>query len=274
MNKADLISALKNNGIARGAKLVLHSSYKSIDFEGAPEEVCKGFMEAIGEEGLLVMPAHSLNFKKFPKNLGPYNPGRSPSVVGAISDAFWRIPRVARSMHPTHSVAAWGRGSKELIAGHEKIDAVGTDSPLERFSRTDGKILMLGCTLKACTMGHVAEWQAQVPYLAEHYDPTWGFEAEYIDEIDGKVKTYIFKTVPGCSVGFDNAVPWLKEAGFLKEISLNKEVSYLIDAAGFMKVVTEKLKQNPGALLVQDEEHISKCHHCRQVRRMTQGQGV
>jgi len=78
VNKSDLISALKNNGIAKGSKLLLHSSYKSIDFEGAPEEVCKGFMEAIGEEGLLVMPTHSLSFKNISKS-GPYNPGRSPS---------------------------------------------------------------------------------------------------------------------------------------------------------------------------------------------------
>ncbi|MFH1074873.1 MAG: AAC(3) family N-acetyltransferase [Candidatus Firestonebacteria bacterium] len=270
MKKLDLISALKNNGIIRGSKLLLHSSYKSIDFEGAPEEVCKSFMEAVGEEGLLVMPTHSLNFKNFPKNNGPYNPGRSPSRVGAITDAFWKLPRVARSLHPSHSDAAWGRGAKELVSGHEKVDAMGTNSPLERFSRTDGKILMMGCKLSSCTMGHVAEWQAKVPYLAEHYDPTWGYEAEYIDEVDGKVKIYSYKTVPGCSFGFENAVPWLKETGFLKEISLNKEVSYLIDAAGFMKVVTEKLIQNPAALLINDEAHIAKCHHCRYVQKLTQ----
>jgi len=271
VKKSDLISALKNNGINRGSKLLLHSSYKSIDFEGAPEEVCKGFMEAIGEEGLLVMPTHSLNFKNYPKNIGPYNQGRSPSLVGAISDAFWKIPRVARSLHPTHSAAAWGRGARELVSGHEKVDAIGTDSPIERFSRTDGKILMMGCKLNSCTMGHAAEWQAKVPYLSEHFDPIWGFTAEYIDENDGKVKVYTFKTVPGCSFGFENAVPWLKEAGFLKEISLNKEISYLIDAAGFLKVVTEKLIQNPGALLIQDEDHISKCYHCKQVRKLMQG---
>lgn len=262
MKKADLISALKNHCIAPGSKLVVHSSYKSIDFEGSPEEVCKSFMEAIGEEGLLVMPAHSPIVKGT-----PFNPGRTPSEVGAITEAFRRLPRVSRSLHPSHSVAAWGRGAKELTAGHQLVDSEGEGSPFFKFSQTDGKILMLGCTLRACTMGHVAEWVAKVPHLGVPYSAAFTPTAEYIDD-DGKVKTYVYKTYPGCSKMFDKAIPWLKEAGFLKEISLNKETSLLVDAAGFVKIVSDKLKEDSAALLTDSEEHFAKCSHCREVRRL------
>ncbi len=268
MKKSDLVSALHNNGIIRGTKLLLHSSYKSIDFEGAPEEVCQSFMEAVGDEGLLVMPAHSMNFKNHPKAKGPYNPGRSPSTTGAITESFRKMPRVARSLHPSHSVAAWGTGARELVKGHEKVDAEGAGSPLEKFSQMESTILLMGCSIQSATIMHVAEWLAEVPYLKEHYDPTWGYEAEYIDEEDGKIKPYSYKTVPGCSAGFVNAIPWLKEAGFFKELSLNKELSFLIDAKGLVRVVTEKLKQSPYALLTTDEEHIKTCYHCKQVQRM------
>lgn len=269
MKKSDLVSSLHNNGITKGTKLVLHSSYKSINFEGAPEEVCQSFLEAVGDEGLLVMPAHSLNFKNYPKAKGPYNPGRSPSTTGAISDAFRKMPRVARSMHPSHSVAARGTGARELVKDHEKVEPEGKGSPFEKFSQTDGSILMMGCTISALTMMHVAESLAEVPYLKEHFDPTWGYEAEYIDEEDGKVKVYKYNTIPGCSAGFVNAVPWLKEAGFYKELSLNKEISCLMNAKGLIEVVVAKLKQNPYALLTADEDHIRNCHHCKQVQRMS-----
>ncbi len=269
MKKADLVSALHNNGIIRGTKLLLHSSYKSINFEGAPEEVCQSFMEAVGDEGLLVMPSHSLNFKNYPATKGPYNPGRSPSTTGAITEAFRKMPRVARSLHPSHSVAAWGRGAREFVKGHEKLEPEGAGTPLEKFSRTDGLILMMGCGIGSATILHVAEFMAEVPYLKVHYNPAWGYEAEYIDEEDGKVKTYKYNTVPGCSAGFQNAIPWLKEAGFYRELSLNKESSCLMNAGGLMKVAVEKLKQEPYALLTTDETHISGCNYCKQVQRMS-----
>lgn len=267
MTKKELIRALNINGITKGSKVLLHSSFKAVAFEGTPEDVCYAFMETIGDEGLLVMPAHSLNFRNHPEVKGPYDSKSSRSRVGAISDAFWKIPGVFRSMHPTHSDAAWGKGAEYLVNGHEKADTVGVGSPLEKFSRTDGKIFMMGCRLSSCTMGHVAEWVAEVPYKTKHFAPEWGFEADYID-IDGQLKTYVFKTTPGCGGGFVNAKSWLADAGVLREISLNKEVSYIFSASEYIKILLEKLKEDPFALSSKDEVHLAKCNCCKTVNKM------
>ena len=173
MKKADLSESLRKIGIKAGDKLLVHSSFKSLDFEGTPTEVCQCLMEIVTDRGLIMMTTHSFNFINR-KAIGAYNKDETPSQTGIIPETFRQMGGVLRSLHPTHSVAAFGRDAQEYIFGHEKLEALGEDTPLYKFSRTDGKILMIGCDLEACTMVHEAEWEARVPYLEINYDPEWG----------------------------------------------------------------------------------------------------
>ncbi|MEI3006279.1 MAG: AAC(3) family N-acetyltransferase [Victivallales bacterium] len=111
----DLIRA----GIQPSDTLLVHSSMKSIGaVDGGADTVLDALMDYFREKGLLVFPTLTYG-------LNPSNPvfyvNETPSQVGLLSDLFWRRPGVLRSLHPTHSVAAWGHDAAEFIAGHEDV---------------------------------------------------------------------------------------------------------------------------------------------------------
>ena len=257
MKKADFSESLRKIGIKAGDRLLVHSSFKSLDYEGTPTEVCLCLMEAVTNDGLLMMTTHSYNFINR-QEFGPYNKDVSPVQTGIIPETFRQMNGVLRSLHPTHSVAAWGKDAQEFIAGHEKLEAAGEGTPYYRFARAGGKILMIGCDLEACTMVHEAEWEAQVPYLDIHFDAEWGREALYYDD-NGELVRVDYKHIPGCSHGFVICQPGLIDAGCLNKISLNKETSYLADAACLLNYLVKKLREDPYKLLVREN---SDCYQC------------
>jgi len=257
MKKADLSESLRKIGVKAGDQLLVHSSFKSLDFEGTPTEVCRCLMEAVTGDGLLMMTTHSYNFINR-KDIGPYNKDESPAQTGIIPETFRQMDGVLRSLHPTHSIAAWGKDAQKYILGHEKFEALGPGTPYYRYARTCGKILMIGCDLEACTMVHEAEWEARVPYLDINYDGEWGREALYYDD-KGELIRVNYKNIPGCSHGFVKSQPGLIDAGCLDKISLNKESSYLANATCLLNYLVKELIEDPYFLL---ERESGGCYQC------------
>lgn len=165
----ELADALRKLGVKAGQKLVVHSSFSSLgELQGGPTAVPKALMNVIGPKGLLLMPA--FNFFTFPED-GVFDPKTTHTVIGAVSDAFWQMPGVFRSLAPTHSFAAWGAGAEEILAGHEKTCTLGEDSPLGRLEAMDGYGLLIQCPT-ALTFKHTVELTNQAKCLhpaGEHY---------------------------------------------------------------------------------------------------------
>ena len=115
--KESLTEDLVHTGILPSDTLLVHSSMKSIgEVDGGADTVLDVLMDYFRESGLLVFPTLTYD-------LNSSNPvfyvNETPSQTGVLSDLFWRRPGVLRSLHPTHSVAAWGHDAAEFIAGHE-----------------------------------------------------------------------------------------------------------------------------------------------------------
>ncbi len=263
MNRTRLTDALYKAGIRRGHKLIVHSSFKSIRFEGVPEDACRAFMDAVTKDGILMMVTHTYCFRYKPNAARVFDHTKTRSEVGAMSDAFFCIPGVERSLHPTHSVAAWGRSARDYLKEHHKGDTMGKTSPLYRLCADGGDIMMMGCPLSSCAAFHVAEFLAGVPYLKMHYDPSWGFEADYLDQ-DGSIKTYHFETVPGCSHEFNKAGAELLKRDAMKEVSLNSEKSLFLYGSKSLQVVVDLLKKDPLFFKNRDDR---SCPQCAQVFR-------
>ncbi len=129
-----LVADLRALGLAEGDLIMVHSSLRGLGFvEGGADTVVDALMEVVGSGGTLVFPAFTLaGTMKGTLDRGDYvfDPKRSPSSVGAISNAFLARSAVLRSVHPTHSVAAWGRLAEELTRTHgEMIFKVGYQMP-------------------------------------------------------------------------------------------------------------------------------------------------
>ncbi len=257
MNKTRLTDAIRRIGVKSGDKLVLHSSFKSLQFDGTPAEACEAFMDCVTEKGTLMMVTHTYCFKNKPDAEKIYDRTTTRSEVGAMSDAFFRLPGVLRSLHPTHSVAAWGGGAQEYLAGHHRGEAMGKTSPLHKIFQEDCKILMVGCSLTSCTAFHVAEFLAEVPYLTVHYDPSWGREADFLDEL-GVRTTYHFHTVPGCSHGFVKAGPELLGRKIMEQASLRGENTLMLRGKDAIETVAARLRKAPFFFKDRDK----KCRHC------------
>ena len=95
-----------------------------------------------------------------------FNPRETSSKVGKLTDYFWRMDGVLRSLHPTHSIAALGVLAPELVAGHEDCETpCGEGTPYSKMIHAEFAVLMLGATMNAYTLFHTAEHDAEVPYL-------------------------------------------------------------------------------------------------------------
>jgi len=161
VTEAQILNDLKKLGIKRGDIIFVHSSLKSIGFvESGPETVINALMEIIGSEGTLVMPCFSLQgsmVETLESDL-IFDPQKTPSTVGAIPEAFRKRPGVSRSIHPTHSVCAWGLKAKCITEEHERASTnFGPGTPFYKIMEEGGFILGLGVDFGPITFVHAIE---------------------------------------------------------------------------------------------------------------------
>lgn len=160
--KNDLISL----GIQPSDTLLIHASMKSIGpVEGGAEAVLDMLMEYFREKGLLVFPTLSYSL------VNAENPrfdvrNTSTSSMGILAELFRQRPGVIRSLHPTHSVAAWGQDAARFTAGHENADTpCPKGSPWWKLLERRGKIMFIGTGISCNTFLHgVDEW-LEIPNL-------------------------------------------------------------------------------------------------------------
>jgi len=146
--------------------VMVHSSLSSCgDVVGGVDTVVDALVDWAGPR-TLALPTHTYCYAD-DGGVGPlFDPAVTPSVVGAVTNAWWRRPGVVRSLHATHSLAARGPAAEDLVAGHVDCDTpCGAGTPYARVVDAGGSVLMFGATLNAYTLFHTAEDEAAVPYL-------------------------------------------------------------------------------------------------------------
>ena len=166
--KQDLI----NLGVQPGDTVLMHSSYRSLGgVEDGAAGFFRAFMEVLGPEGTLLLPAHS--YHVVTRENPVFDLHDTPSCVGYLTNFFrTEVPGVLRSMHATHSCCALGKRAQEMTANHEQdLTPVGPNSPYSKLPKVGGKILMLGCGTNSNTSMHGVEETAEPPYVLDHENP-------------------------------------------------------------------------------------------------------
>jgi len=177
-----MVGDLKALGIQPGGTLLVHSSLKSLGHvSGGAEEVIRALQEAVTPQGTLLLPAFS--YEEINDKQPRFDVRATKVCVGAIPETFRKMDGVIRSLHPTHSVAAWGREAEAITRGHERHGTpCGPDSPLHRIVQRKGQILFLGVTTICNTTLHgVEEWAGITESLTE------GTQALEVVDYSGKV---------------------------------------------------------------------------------------
>lgn len=173
MHTRETLSAdLRRIGVAAGDTLFVHSSFKSLGaVDGGAATVVAALEDALGPDGLLLMPSFNLTAKDKEKRAAMWDVAAANSSVGWLTEFFRLMPGTVRSDHFSHSVAARGRGAAEIVAEHRRTEGFkspwdmppwgatyGEHSPMMKAYRmTRGKVLMLGVTYHSSTYCHVVE---------------------------------------------------------------------------------------------------------------------
>ncbi len=169
--KEMLLDDIRKIGVAKGDVLFVHASMKAIgEVEGGADTVLDALTDAVGD-GMLILPTHT--WKQMSNEYSIYDPEKEPACVGILPNLFRKREGVIRSLHPTHSVAAYSTNRKLLetyISGEEKFT---TPCPRQgcygKLYDLNAKVLMLGVGLNRYTYLHgVEEWFGIEERLEKH----------------------------------------------------------------------------------------------------------
>jgi aminoglycoside 3-N-acetyltransferase len=265
-SRESIAADLVRLGIERGDVVFFHSSLKSLGWvEGGANAVIDAFLDAVGPEGLIVVPTLTATFA--PGCIYPdlvvhaFDPKETPSRVGLITDTLWRRPNAFRSAHPTHSIAAIGRRAEELVRGHDTTSTFGKHSPYRRYVDWGAKILFLGVSLRCNTTLHAVEDWLDLPYMQP--------ERTMVKGPDGRPQVV---TVTKCPMGDrdfyrrDSKVArLLEDAGLIHRGKVAAADTMWLSAPEMVQAVAAGITREPDLLLCDR----SDCEFCTQWRPQT-----
>lgn len=162
LKREDIHSFLKENGILPTDTVLVHTSMRAL---GEVEGGCDGLIDAFKSylyDGLFIVPTHTW------ANVGSDNPvfdvRSTKPCIGALPTVAAFRPDGVRSLHPTHSVAAFGKRAAQFVKGEEKAFSPASPGGVwARLYDEDAKILLLGVGLNRCTFIHAVDEMIDLP---------------------------------------------------------------------------------------------------------------
>jgi len=166
MIEEDFPGQLRALGLVDGDLVLVHSSMKALGTKKTPQDLINDIITVIGPEGTLLVPA--LTYSNVSAEQPRFSVSKTEPCIGLIPGTFFHMDGVIRSVHPTHSICAWGKHAID-ITSHHHIDEtpVGPHSPLRKLPDYQGKILFIGDVLKSCTFMHGIEEIVEAPYALQ-----------------------------------------------------------------------------------------------------------
>lgn len=182
LTRTQIAAQVRALGVQAGQTVMLHNSLKAFGswIPGGAEAVLSAILDVLGEDGTLMMPAQSSNntdpamwvAPPVPESWWPVIRAEMPafdplttqtSGLGVLAEYFRTYPGTLRSNHPNLSFSARGKHAAALLESQPLDAPFGEDSPLGRFVKYDGYILLLGVGHNANTTLHLAEHRAEWP---------------------------------------------------------------------------------------------------------------
>ena len=162
LSKKDIHAFLSANKIKSTDTVLVHTSFRSL---GGVEGGCDGFIDAMCEylsEGLFIIPTHT--WDNVTAGSPVFDVRSTEPCIGALPRTAAKRPDGVRSLHPTHSIVAFGARAREFTAGEENAR---TPAPVggawSRLYDENAKILLIGVGLNRNTYIHAIDEAIDLP---------------------------------------------------------------------------------------------------------------
>lgn len=239
ITKEMLIEDIENMKLLSTDAIMIHSSMKSIgEVEGGADTVVDAFIEYF-QDGMVMMPTHTWAQMNEEYNL--FDPEHEPACVGIIPNIFMKRKGVVRSLHPTHSMAVYGKGAKDYILNEENCTTPCTPGGCwDRLRTIDAKILLVGVNHIKNTYIHSVEEVFDVPERLT--DQPVAFQIKMSDGTlkDVSVHRHYNPYTAHISESYDKLTKVFYETGAAIQVKLGNAECILCDAKKIYEV-TEKI---------------------------------
>lgn len=139
--------------------ILIHSSLKAINKD--VDLVLDTLMDYFNE-GLVLLPTHT--WKQMNETYTFFDSEKEPSCVGLLTETFRKREGVIRSLHPTHSMAGYGKRAKEYLKGDEYATTPASpNGSWGRLGDENATIMLIGCDMIRNTFVHAVEEMMGVP---------------------------------------------------------------------------------------------------------------
>ncbi len=233
-------------GIREGDRVLVHSSYKSLGgVDGGIITFIDALKDMVGTGGTILFPTFTYDYVNLRNPV--FDTAGTKCNVGAVPEVFRHTDGVKRSLHPTHSLAVWGRRRDEYIADHRRDNVeVGKNSPIYKLKDDGGKILMVGCGITHNTLIHGVEDYVRPPYVYKMDYTVSPYHREYacIDENDNVTRAEFFHEFIE-PYGYEQDYGKLAEITEIKSGNVLAAESFIFDAARLWNTVEKKMRQEP-----------------------------
>ena len=240
--KEELKKQLRELGIKPSDTVLIHTSFKSVGgVEGGPDAFIDAFCEYLSE-GMFIVPTHT--WANVTKEQPIFDYRTTESCIGIVPRTAAKRQDGIRSLHPTHSVWAYGCGAEEFVSGEEHSK---TPAPVGgswwKLGEIGAKILLIGVDHGRDTYIHAVD---EIAELDDRLD-TKSFEVTIIGR-NGEKITHSF--TPHGNTGSDNFNNFEKaflSLGVQKNGKLGDALVRVVDAAKCRDVllgIYEKTHEN------------------------------
>lgn len=245
-NRNDVFEMLEAFGIKPSDKVTVHCSLKSIgEIEGGADGLIDSFCSYLSE-GLFIVPTHTWDDVTPEKPV--YDVRKSVPCIGVLAKVAAFRKDGVRSLHPTHSVTAFGKGAAEYVRGEENSKSPApVGGCLSRLYEENGKVLLIGVGHERNTYLHAVDERLGLPNRLNKnscnleiidYDgnriPVKGFRGHYTEGLDSCVS----ELYPKYKQSFE-------EGGAVEYGKLGNALVYCCDARK-MTDIAEKIWKNSG----------------------------
>ena len=162
LTKKDIHKFLSSNNIRSTDTVLVHTSFRSL---GEVEGGCDGFIDAMCEylsDGLFLVPSHT--WANVTAESPTFDVRSTEPCIGALPRTAAKRSDGVRSLHPTHSLVAFGARAREFVRGEENAR---TPCPVggawARLYDEEAKILLIGVGLNRNTYIHAIDEMIDLP---------------------------------------------------------------------------------------------------------------